>query len=325
MSALSDAAHELGEQEISVFPLRPRTKVPAIKEWQTRATTSSAQIDRYWRKWPEANIGVLAGDGLMVLDIDSAEADEYATKMGLPDTPTVKTSRGRHLWFEGEGKGSKGTIFPCIDLQGAGTYVVAPPSVHPDTGALYEWITDPDCPLALLPEWALEAPETVSQAFSGGDGKLVEGERNECMHKLASAMRGISMEGEEIETALRKANEIRCEPPLDDDEISKTVASVIRYPVGSKPDLHLLAVERMTTKPSSLAIYIAIHHACGFSDRCELSKAKMHEMTGKCNEAIVDATTDLENVGLVEVIRRQIRGIDKCNEYRLLELAEDRS
>jgi hypothetical protein len=67
MSPLARGAHELANNGFPVFPLKPRSKTPAIREWQKRATTSSTQIDRSWRKWPDANVGVATGEGLMVV------------------------------------------------------------------------------------------------------------------------------------------------------------------------------------------------------------------------------------------------------------------
>ncbi len=333
MTPLWRGAHELAELGFRVFPLKPRTKTPAIRKWQERATTSSTQIRRWWTKWPDANIAIATGQGLVVLDIDSDEALDYAYENGLLDdeTPTVKTGRagdGIHRYFKDADGNAKTHMLKDgdvkIEVKANVAYVVAPPSVHPVTGALYEWFTDPYQPLALVPERAVATPQHTSQAmFDEGetrDGVLVEGERKVRLHKLASAMRGTGMLDDEIRSALATANEARCLPPLEEEHIRDIEKSALGYPVGYKPDLDLLTVERLTSKPSSLAVYIAIRDACGYRDRCRVATERLEEKAGKARATIFAAVKDLERARVIDVTRTQIRGRDQCNEYRLLEL-----
>ena len=60
----------------------------------------------WWRSWPTANIGLLTGGGLLVLDIDAKNGGKEALygltmKYGeLPTTPTVATGGGGwHFYF----------------------------------------------------------------------------------------------------------------------------------------------------------------------------------------------------------------------------------
>ena len=62
--------------------------------------------------------------------------------------PTVKTSRGFHVYFRWVG--SKTQRFEDGDLQGEGCYCVAPPSPH-EAGVMYEWVRPfTDTPLPIL-------------------------------------------------------------------------------------------------------------------------------------------------------------------------------
>lgn len=75
-AALREAALAAAARGWPVFPLRPGTKIPAIPDWQTRATTEQAGIVAAWRR--PCNIGIACGPaGLVVLDSD----------MPTPDTP----------------------------------------------------------------------------------------------------------------------------------------------------------------------------------------------------------------------------------------------
>jgi|GEM_PF-5031459 len=96
-----------------------------------------------------ANVAVLCGktsQNLVVIDCDSE--DEFAKisarlgQMGIK-TWVRNSTRGGQFWFLCR----EGDVRPIkrgkIDVLGAGSYVVAPPSVHP-TGMLYEWLEQPE-------------------------------------------------------------------------------------------------------------------------------------------------------------------------------------
>jgi len=122
-------------------------KHPRIKGGFKAATTDARQIEAWWRKWPDANIGIATGavSGIVVFDIDGA--DGLATLRSLvardgllPRTETVKTARGWHLFFA---MPCPYTPIPCstgdgLDVRGDGGYVVAPPSRHA-SGHVYRW------------------------------------------------------------------------------------------------------------------------------------------------------------------------------------------
>ena len=66
------AALDLAKAGIAIFPARAENKRPHVKEWQTVATIESAQIRRWWKKWPDAMPATPTGrrNGVAVLDID---------------------------------------------------------------------------------------------------------------------------------------------------------------------------------------------------------------------------------------------------------------
>jgi Bifunctional DNA primase/polymerase, N-terminal len=71
------------------------------------ATTDEAQIRRWWRQWPDANIGGVTGEasGFIVMDVDPPHGgdlslgDLTAEHGPLPDTPESLTGTGRHGFF----------------------------------------------------------------------------------------------------------------------------------------------------------------------------------------------------------------------------------
>ena len=57
-----------------VFPLRPRDKTPLEAGGFYTASTDPAVIRDWWRRWPEANVGIACGaSGLVVIDIDAKD------------------------------------------------------------------------------------------------------------------------------------------------------------------------------------------------------------------------------------------------------------
>lgn len=115
-------------------------KVPASGfSWQALQSTraSGAQIDR-WFAHPQ-NVAVVTGavSDLVVVDADSDEARQWATKR-LPRTPRqVKTPRGYHLYYRHPGvpvrnrarmRTEHGQV--ALDVRADGGYVIGPFSQH---------------------------------------------------------------------------------------------------------------------------------------------------------------------------------------------------
>jgi hypothetical protein len=152
-----------------VFPVRPRAKTPLIKAWPKLATTDTDQIARWWREWPEANVGLATGE-VYVIDVDQHGIDgeiAFAAAVGrlgeLPPTVEQRTgSGGRQLFFswshptiELRNRAGAGGLGEGVDTRGAGGFVVLPPSIHP-CGERYRWTSAPHATeIAPLPmAWA---------------------------------------------------------------------------------------------------------------------------------------------------------------------------
>ena len=55
----------------SLGPCKPG-KHPRISDWQTRATVDPKLIREWWRRWPDAGVGIVMGaqSGVIALDVD---------------------------------------------------------------------------------------------------------------------------------------------------------------------------------------------------------------------------------------------------------------
>jgi hypothetical protein len=239
LSDLLPAALELAATGRAVFPLAPLSKNRPLTRWRhggpgQRATTDPEVITRWWTRWPDANIGMPTGDGLVVVDIDPRSGG--TPPAWLPDTAIVTTpSGGTHHYLavprDGTVKNSAGQLAPGVDVRADGGMVVAPPSRTTD-GA-YAW-RDPAARIAPIDPILLTPPaQARSTAARGHYGPGFEprtdgvgpGERNDY---LARACGWLLASGNEhrVEQLLHAENREACRPPLPDDEVDRIIASI---------------------------------------------------------------------------------------------------
>jgi hypothetical protein len=134
-----------------------RAKEPATTHGVLDAATDGATIRKWWARWPDANLGLATGCGLVVIDIDAgavrpAEAERQGIKQ--LQLPLAKTPRGGwHIFFRVLGgrawRNSASRLAEHVDVRGEGGYVLVAPSCT-DRGQ-YKWLR-PLLPLAELPE-----------------------------------------------------------------------------------------------------------------------------------------------------------------------------
>ena len=163
VSELAAAAMAYVEEGRKVLPLNGKRPLYELAPNGVDSASDDPDVVRdWWRKQPQANIGLACGDGLMGLDVDGPEGSETLARLvaehePLPDTRRVRSGRDDHSGhhhFAGSGRGWNPG--PGLSLRGEGSYVAAPPSVHPDSGRRYELLSP--APLAPLPGW-LRKPE----------------------------------------------------------------------------------------------------------------------------------------------------------------------
>lgn len=120
----------------------PRT-LKGVKD----ATRDVGQIRSWWEIWPAANIGIAAGLGMVVIDVDGAEGLNSLFELErlygpLPTGLRVRTgSGGLHIYLATTEHfaNSMSAVGPGIDIRSEGAYVVAPPSLHA-SGERYSWV-----------------------------------------------------------------------------------------------------------------------------------------------------------------------------------------
>src|SRR5215217_6102524 len=218
----------------SPIPIKERSKEPNLLELRPYLARKATKEELDAWQWP--GVGIVTGpvSDVLLLDVDGPEGEAELQKHGHPVTPMVRTAGGGlHLYFKHPEQHVRTGIrvAPGLDVKASGGYVVAPPSVG-ENGRAYEWILSPDdAELADPPEWLmrlLERERAKGPAAPVGE-RIPPGKRNKVLASLAGSMRRRGMGEGEILAALQVANEQRCQPPLETEEVEKIAASVARY------------------------------------------------------------------------------------------------
>jgi hypothetical protein len=149
----------------AVFPLAPGEKRPhgrLVPHGLKEASREEATITTWWRSCPRCGVGILAPEGVLVLDFDDPTAwerlkGEYPT---LGDAPRQRTPKGGYHVFlrlpQGVGLSATVRKLAGVDLRGMGrAYVVASPTRLAD-GRGYTW----EVPL-VKPEDLPQIPEDL--------------------------------------------------------------------------------------------------------------------------------------------------------------------
>jgi O-acetyl-ADP-ribose deacetylase (regulator of RNase III) len=122
------------------------------------ASSDPTVVTWWWRRFPQANIGLATGVVFDALDVDGPDGTAAlrafaAQALELPRGPLVRTgSGGWHLYLAPTGLGNPSPRgLAHVDWRGRGGYVVAPPSQHA-SGARYRFLRDLTDPLLQVPE-----------------------------------------------------------------------------------------------------------------------------------------------------------------------------
>lgn len=245
-----DGALAYGEVRWSVVPIAPRSKQPLVPwlEFQQRRALPD-EIRGWFKSWPDANVAVVTGaiSNLVVLDIDPRHGGEASLQLLEDDTGPIPSTLeaitgagGRHLYFAHPGRPvrNRAGLRPGIDLRGDGGLVLAPPSLHP-CGRRYAWATGRSPTEA---EPAPLPPRLLAEVAGRGSRQghppaywrslvaegVPEGRRNSTIASLAGHLLWHEVDADVVSELLLCWNRVRCRPPLSDDEVLRTVASITR-------------------------------------------------------------------------------------------------
>lgn len=217
--------HAIG---LRTIPIKPGTKVPATKNGVKDATLDNVTTDAFYAMHSDYGIAV-SGDGFVIFDFDVKDGIDGRDELldfDLPDTLTQTTpSGGLHMIYR-----TSDEIRPSVntkigvDVRGWHSYIVCDPTPG------YCWeddevgIADADSRVMAFLEHVRPAKERSTR---NGE-KLKEGQgRNVELFAYGAKLQTFEKSDEEIKGLMRAYNENNFEPPLDEDEFSKCVHSVL--------------------------------------------------------------------------------------------------
>jgi putative DNA primase/helicase len=229
------------------------------------ASTSKAQIRKWWNDHPEANVGLACGSksNVLALDVDPRNGgnetlDNMIWRLGSLNSTAISNTGGggTHYFFELPEfqirKDSGGKVFgPGVDVTSDGAIIVVPPSVHA-SGKTYRWREGAsllnNSPARLPKKWR----EFIKMQQSSHQPKLTESEvivtgaRNDTLTGIAGKLHNAGIGPEALLAALMSENK-RCQPPLDEDEVAKIANSVGKYLVKPNATTQGDLAERVMT------------------------------------------------------------------------------
>ena len=231
-------------------------KHPITRNGVKDASCDPVQIREWWRLYPDANVGIATGEGLLVVDIDprhGGSLEALQALVDLPATATVQTgSGGLHLYFQYDKqlalRNTAGKLAPGIDTRADGGYVVAAPSRHAG-GNRYYWkdrrpgyVQAPDALLELLSGKAIRqvisSPTPTPAAMTGDTTQprnllVPEGKRNSTLVSLAGSLRNLGANEEALFIVLQAMNQACCRPPLSAAEVRQICTSAVKWEPGT--------------------------------------------------------------------------------------------
>jgi hypothetical protein len=258
-----------------VFPLRPKSKTPALKRWPELATSEEKTIREWWEDNPRYNIGIATGkrSGIFVFDIDLPKGGgkslrrllEEAGEEKLPHTAVQITAHGNHSFCQHPGfpvKNSTGKIAPGVDIRGDGGYIVVAPSIHPDTEEPYQWREHRD-------PWSVEilpGPDWLIEKIKNADGKVRppdrdapkalgkhpldgfdDGERDVGLRDYAWRLMKKGLPERESKVLLRIAAR-KCRPPFDKDTAIQKAESAWKKAEENKTHIEITTAPDLMKK-----------------------------------------------------------------------------
>lgn len=192
-----DAALRYADLGWPVFPCRPDKK-PLTEHGFLQATTDHDQIVKWWRRWPDAQIGVATeAAGLCVIDLDISHGPDGATvKDGIASFSRLIDDHGRHgcgliastprggrhyvylMPAEVVTSGSDILTGSGIDVRAGGAYIIVPSPSSPGR----DWIAgdpfdhqDGQTDIAPMPDWVEELVRVGREHVSGASAASESG------------------------------------------------------------------------------------------------------------------------------------------------------
>lgn len=171
------SAPQLRVQGLSVIPLMPNSKRPAIEKWQEFCVNlADDETFKRWMRWKDMGIGVALGVASNLIGVDydyDVDGLHKQIEALLPFSPVAKMGqKGCTRFYQYNGQKSQSFSKGgqrVLDILSVGRQTVLPPTVHPDTQKPYVWLTDKtlaNFTASELPHVTLEAVYNIGKLIT---------------------------------------------------------------------------------------------------------------------------------------------------------------
>jgi hypothetical protein len=232
---------------LSLIPVRPGQKKPLEFGWTQfcNRLPTAAEAAAWDRGSYGFGIALGPASKLLAVDIDTDDPNVLNACKISPVRKRGKKGETRFFQFCPEIPSTK--IAGCIDILSKGRHTVLPPSIHPDTGQPYVWLTSntlENFQVSNLPEFRPHDLEAISKKLeprlettrnfqesnwqSIPSGAIGEGARNS---KLASLIGGLLRSGlhpRDVFEYVTHLNANKFHPPLQAFELETVMVSIMK-------------------------------------------------------------------------------------------------
>lgn len=229
-----EEVRSLYNQGYSLLPLVGK-RPPTGFFWEAlqRERASLSQVES-WFSQPY-NVGIICGkiSGIVVLDIDPRNGgvvSEWLNKYPT-DKYVLTGSGGAHLYYKHPGYQVE-NIHPApgVDLKGDGGYVVAPPSVHPETNRGYSWVSNGEpapFPSEILSQNAKPEQSNNSWISTLLESGSADGQKNDSLASISGYFASKEIPKDITKAVIKLWNQ-RNQSKIDIREIETSVNSVYK-------------------------------------------------------------------------------------------------
>ena len=215
-AALDYAAHGW-----PIFPLKPGGRMALTADGTAGATTSMLQIERWWSRWPAANIGLDCGRaGVVAIELNTGDG-------GLKTWPALNLSARTSTCCSDTGfvfvyalpvghkplRSNGGTLGPGVTVHAAGEHIVLPPSVLKHDGAV-RWLVfndgwRPSRALMVLPPGVLALLQPVPYEQLRFPARMQRGNTGQSLARRFRARLNIAVRGRPDRSNLLRGRWVR--------------------------------------------------------------------------------------------------------------------
>lgn len=264
LSELGRAAVWYCENGFAIIPLGTSgesRKHPITKNGLNDWFNDPDDAKKLWGERPNLNIAIVCGKpsgNLTVFDFDEDDEKgvhgfdtlaEWEDENGeLTSTATAVTGRGGMHYLYRDTRSYRPSVNGDmgVDIRSEGSYIVAPPSVHPN-GRKYSWNKGDEPWVREVANMGANERALLDHVQRNGGmdqdsprtsstfklpQRIKSGNRNDTLYRYGCSLRTRGYPDDAIDAMLRRANETNCVKPMPESEISTVIRQVCKRGPG---------------------------------------------------------------------------------------------